>query len=90
MARNLDELQKQYNSAQGPMSLRGGPGGGPPRGRVVKGKPKDLGKTVSRILSYVGKYKIRLIFVFVCMIFTTVASLFGGYMLTIHLSHDKI
>ena len=81
MARNLGELQKRYNSAQGPMSLRGGPGGGPPRGRMAKGKPKELGKTVSRILSYVGKYKVRLIFVFVCMLFTTVSSLFGGYMI---------
>ena len=81
MARSLAELQKQYNSAQGPMSLRGGPGGGPPRGRMAKGKPKELGKTVKRILSYVGKYKLRLIFVFVCMLFTTVSSLLGGYMI---------
>ena len=42
MARNLQELQKQYNSAQGPMSLRGGRGGGPPHGRMAKGKPKFI------------------------------------------------
>ncbi len=81
MARTLEQLQKQYNSASGPMSLRGGPGGGPPRGRMAKGKPKNLKKTVGRILSYVGKYKYRLILVFIFMAITTVFSLFGGYMI---------
>lgn len=81
MARTLKELQQQYNSASGNNSLRGhGPGGGAPRGKA-KGKPKNLKKTVARILSYVGKYKFRLILVFLCMALTTVASLFGGYMI---------
>ena len=80
MARSLEELQKQYNSASHGESLRGGFGGGP-RGRHVKGKPKNLGKTVKRILSYVGKYKFRLIFVFICMAITTISSLLGGYMI---------
>ena len=81
MARTLKELQQQYNSASGNQSLRGhGPGGGAPRGKA-KGKPKNLKKTVARILSYVGKYKFRLILVFLCMALTTVASLFGGYMI---------
>ena len=81
MARTLEDLQKQYNSASHGESLRGGPGGGPPRGRHVKGKPKELGKTVRRILSYVGKYKLRLIMVFICMALTTISSLLGGYMI---------
>ena len=81
MARTLKQLQQQYNSASGPESLRGGPGGrGVPRGRA-KGKPKDLKKTVGRILSYVGKYKFRLIFVFICMAVTTISTLLGGYMI---------
>lgn len=80
MARSLEVLQKQYNSASHGESLRGGMGGGP-RGRHAKGKPKNLGKTVSRILSYVGKYKLRLIFVFLCMAITTISSLLGGYMI---------
>ena len=79
MARNLEELKKQYNSVSHGMSLRGGGPGGRhgPRG---KGKPKDMGKTIGRILSYVGKYKYRLILVFVCMFFTTVSSLCAGYL----------
>ena len=81
MARSLEELQKQYNSASHGESLRGGFGGGPPRGRHAKGKPKNLGKTVKRIMSYVGKYKLRLILVFICMAITTISSLLGGYMI---------
>ena len=81
MARSLEVLQKQYNSASHGESLRGGPGGGPPRGRRAHGKPKNVGVTIKRMLSYVGKYKFSLITVFLCMITTTVASLFGGYLL---------
>ena len=79
MARSLEELRKQYNSVSHGMSLRGhGPGRGPgPRG--AKGKPKNLGKTISRLLSYVGRYKGRLALVFACMILTTVASLCGAF-----------
>ncbi len=80
MARTLAELQKQYNSASHGESLRGGPGGG--RGpRRASGKPKNLGATVKRLLGYVGKYKFRLILVFITMILTTLASLSGGYLI---------
>ena len=83
MARSLEVLQKQYNSASHGESLRGGPGpgGGPPRGRRMHGKPKNVGVTVKRLLTYVGKYKFSLITVFICMLTTTAASLFGGYLL---------
>ena len=80
MARNLDELKKQYNSVSHGMSLRGG-GPGNKHGVKGKGKPKNMGKTVARILSYVGKYKLRLIAVFVCMLLTTVSSLCAGYLI---------
>ena len=80
MARNLEELKKQYNSVSHGMSLRGGGPGGRhgPRG---KGKPKNVGNTVKRLLSYVGKYKLRLISVFLCMFLTTVSSLCAGYLI---------
>ena len=87
MARTLEELQKQYNKASGDHSLRGGPGGGRgpggpgPRGARMGGKPKNLKTTVSRLLTYVGRYKYRLILVFFCMIFSTVFSLCGGYLI---------
>ena len=80
MSRKLEDLQKQYNSVSHGMSLRGGgPGRGHgPRG---KGKPKNIGGTVKRLLSYVGKYKFRLVLVFVCMLLTTVSSLCAGYLI---------
>ncbi len=86
MARTLSELQKQYNSSAngktGDMRGPGGPGGRGGRGgpRGAGGKPKNMGKTVGRLLSYVGKYKILLLVVFLFMIINTVASLVGGYM----------
>ncbi len=77
MARSLEELKKQYNSVSHGESLRGG---GPGRGKA-KGKPKNMGKTVKRLFSYVGKYKFRLFLVFACMILTTLSSLCGGYLI---------
>ncbi len=83
-ARKLEELQKQYggrpsDTKKGPMM--GGPGRGPGRGVRPKGKPKNTKKTVSRLLSYIAKYKFRLILVLVCMLFTTLSSLTGAYIL---------
>ena len=79
MARSLEELKKQYNSVSHGQSLRGAPGRGP--GPRAKGKPKNIAKTVKRLLSYVGKYKFRLVLVFLCMVFTTFSSLVGGYLI---------
>lgn len=88
MARSLSELQKQYNSSAAPekggMPMRG-PGGrggpGPRGGERAKGKPKNTGKTVKRLLTYVGKYKIHLIIVALCMLISTAANLIGSFML---------
>ena len=80
MARNIEELKKQYNSVTHGISLRGG-GLGNRHGSKAKGKPKNMGKTVGRILSYVGKYRLRLVAVFVCMLLTTVSSLCAGYLI---------
>ncbi len=79
MARSLQKLRAQYNSVSHGHSLRGGPGRGP--GPRAKGKPKDIKKTIARLLSYVGKYKARLLLVFACMGLTTLASLCGGYLI---------
>ena len=85
--RNLEQLRERYNSASNIPAQRGGFGGGPggPRGRHpqpgMKGKPKNLKKTVKRILSYVGDHKFKLISVFLCMLLTTVTSLLGGYLI---------
>lgn len=82
MARTLEQLNKRYakslklgSEGRGMMPRRG-PGG--PR---QSGKPKDTAKTVSRMLSYVAKYKGRLLLVVLCMLVSTITSLIGSYML---------
>ncbi len=87
--RTLEQLQKEYSRGSNMTAgARGfgpgrGPGPGGPRGRGMgmKGKPKELGKTVRRLLSYVSMYKLRLLLVIPCMLLTTVSSLVGGYMM---------
>lgn len=82
MARSLEQLQKQYihsstGKAGAPKRHRG-PG---PRG-MASGKPKDAGKTVKRLMHYVGAYKIHFVFVFLCLIISTVAASLGTYFLS--------
>ncbi|MDD4689482.1 MAG: ABC transporter ATP-binding protein [Eubacteriales bacterium] len=54
---------------------------GPGRHMRMKGKPKDIAPTINRMLSYLSRYKLRLVLVFLCMILSTVSGLFGGYMI---------
>ncbi len=84
MARSIEQLRRQYNS-QGSQPGRMGPGpGGPGRGRGPrpKGKPKNLGKTVGRILGYVGSYKWLFLVVLLCMLLTTATTLLGTYLMS--------
>ena len=85
-ARSIEELQKRYSSlgsTKGGPGMRGhgGPGGGPRRGPIAKGKPKNSKQTVKRLVSYISAYKARLILVFTFMIISTLTSVAGGYML---------
>ena len=86
--RTLQDLQKQY--ARKVESGRGGFGPGPRPGgghgpgghrNLGGGKPKNMKGTVSRIISYISAYKLQLIFVLVCMLLNTLASLFASYLL---------
>ena len=88
MARNLEQLTRQYSRANAPgkpngmIPGRNGPGGpGGPRGPRMSGKPKNTAKTVNRMLSYVAKYKFRLVAVVFLMLANTASSLIGSYML---------
>ncbi len=78
--RSLEKLQKQY--AREVRQERRGPGGGPRRGAHGGGKPKNTAKTVKRMLSYVGEYKLHLVAVLFCMLLSTLTSLIGAYMLS--------
>ncbi len=84
-ARSLDELRRRY-AALGKTSGGRGPGPGGPRGGRGpqprgKGKPKNSRATVRRLAGYIAAYRFRLIFVLLCMLGSTLASLFGGYLL---------
>ena len=85
MARNLEELRKQYARNLRPEGGRGhGPMGGGPRrhgGPHAKGKPKNTKATIFRMLSYVKPYKLHLIVVAVCMLLTSASSLAGSMLL---------
>ena len=82
--RTLERLQQRYNSSaapeakkRGPMPQRHhGPGAAP-----AMGKPKDAGKTIGRIFSYIGKFWPRLIVVALCLLLSTAATMVGGYLL---------
>ena len=80
MARQLEELQKQYNSAAQQLKNMRGRGGGP-GGMAMRqaGKPKDSAKTIARMFSYAKGYGKRFIGVLFCMLMTTATSLIGAY-----------
>ncbi len=82
MARNIEELKKRYTSdfkgKGAPMHIGHGHGA---RMNMAKGKPKDTKATIMKIFSYVGKYKIFVFIALVCMVFNTVSSMAGSYML---------
>lgn len=87
--RNLEELQKRYNhrAAAPGRCGPGGPGappGRPPRGGgpgMQKGKPGNVRATVKRLWSYIANYKLRLFFVILCMLTSTLTSLAGSYIM---------
>ena len=56
---------------------KGGPGGH--RGGYQK--PKNMGKTIGKLMRYVGRYKWLLVVVAVCLLMNTVCSIRGTYMI---------
>ena len=84
MARTLQELRAQYNSSTPEARKKGmGPGrrGPGPGGAMSSEKPKDMKKTVHRLLTYIKGFHARLAAVLGCMLFSTLTSLVGGYLL---------
>lgn len=79
-----ETLLKRYggskNGTPSGMGRRGG-FGGPPRGGMAFGKPKNAVSTISKLLEYIGKDKAKIIFSLVCVIISSVASLAGSYLL---------
>lgn len=60
----------------------GGPGGpGRGHGAMGGGKPKNTGAVINRLFSYLDRDKIKILFVFICVLGNTLASLGGSYIL---------
>lgn len=57
--------------------IRGGRGGGPMGARVNKQKPKNMWKTLKKLLKYVGKSKLLIIALLGIMLIVTIADLAG-------------
>jgi len=85
-----EELLRRYgNNAMNPAGGPGGPGGrrpggfgGPgPRGGMGGGKPKNMRAAIGRLLAYMGRDKVKILFVFACVLGNTLASLGGSYIL---------
>jgi len=87
-----EELLRRYgnkmNAAAGPGGMRmagpggrrpGGPGG--PRAGMLGGKPKNISATINRLLAYIGEDKIKILFVFACVLGGTLTNLSGSYIL---------
>ncbi len=91
----LEYLQKKYESRLNPKEdavmetgmggrpggAHGGPHGGRGRNGMAGGKPKNVKKTVGRLLSYISQDKWKLMVVAFCVIGGTIANLAGSYML---------
>ncbi|MDE7334544.1 MAG: ABC transporter ATP-binding protein/permease [Lachnospiraceae bacterium] len=85
----LEYLQKKYESRLNPgkEDILAGPKGGMPKGpghgkgNMAGGKPKNIKKTVGRLLGYISNEKWKLAVVCLCVVGGTVASLAGSYML---------
>lgn len=89
----LAYLQKKYESRLNPpedavqvvkkagMPKGPGHGGRGPRGVMGGGKPKNVKKTVGRLLGYISHEKWKLGIVCICVIGGTLANLAGSYML---------
>ncbi|MFU0828121.1 MAG: ABC transporter [Lachnoclostridium sp.] len=79
-------LLRRYGSNNvpgGPGGVRPGPRGmkGGPRGGIGGGKPKNTGATISRLLAYMGRDKFKILFVFICVLGSTLTNLGGVYIL---------
>ncbi len=83
----LDSLKYRYGrkrTGEGGMSSGPGPAGppGPGRGRRMgRGRPKNSGETIRRLLRYLQGDTPKLLAAFVCIIVNTLGTLAGAYML---------
>ena len=75
----LDEANREHSEEEDNELLKksGGNRRGPGRGGMVKEKPKNMGKTLKRLFSYIGRNKIFVIGLIVVMLVITLLNLIG-------------
>ena len=77
---------KNQNGMGGPGGMPGRPGMGGPmggrRGPMTVEKPKNMKKTAARLLSYIGKSKILLFVMIICVIFSALVTLISPVLQT--------
>ena len=85
--RKLNNAPKKEERGAEPVMI--GPGGrrGGPRGPMIAEKPKDFKKTVARLLGYLGKSKILLIIMILCVIASAAVTLIAPTMQTAALDY---
>ncbi len=76
--RNLEELQKRYNSSAKPGAR---PGRRPWGARAPMKKPANMMPIIKRLFGYIMAYRWRLALAIVCLIVSTGASMAGSYLL---------
>ncbi len=74
--------KNKYKSAG---AHKGGPGGPGARGGFQK--PKNAGKTIKRLLTYLFHRKAPIVLVLLCLLLSTVCSISGTYMLRPIINH---
>lgn len=84
--RTLEQLRSQYvsNVKKEGSAMRAIPGmrGPGAHGRgAASGKPRNLSKVIGRLYIYIKPYSLKLLLVLLCMLFSTITSLVGSYML---------
>lgn len=80
--RKLNNEAKKERNADIGMMMPGGRRPGGPRGPMVAEKPKNFKKTVSKLLGYIGKNKILLIIMVICVIASAAVTLIAPTMQT--------
>jgi len=78
-----ESLLKRYGGSDNLQGQKKNIGFGGPRNRGNIGfrKPKNASNTIKRLLDYIGKDKIKLLFVFACVLGSSITSLAGSYIL---------
>lgn len=72
---------KKEEDSQKQMPMMRGPGGGRGAAMGAKGKPKNLRRTVARLLQYLSKQRLLFLLAIICALLQAVASLAASYLL---------